>query len=90
MRNARSALAAAVLAFTLVAARPADADPKLHFLKSKKFWVSAAAVAVPGTLIPVCATRGGQGQELHVRRPPTLMGQAPLRQGSFSITFRGK
>jgi hypothetical protein len=51
------AAAVALSVLLLAAPGPAEANSKLHFLKSKKFWYAAVAVAVPAGISAGLATR---------------------------------
>jgi len=52
----------ALVTLLLAASGRAEASPKPHFLKSKKFWYTALAIAVPGTISGVLATQGGSAR----------------------------
>jgi hypothetical protein len=56
----------AVLALVLAASGTAEAKSKFHFLKSKKFWGYAAAVAVPA------ATSGALAAQRNGNTPPSF------------------
>jgi hypothetical protein len=69
VKTIRILAALALLALMFATAQGTEASPKLHFLKSKKFWTAALAVTVPGTISGVLATQNSQGV-ITPRRPP--------------------
>jgi len=60
------AVSALVTSLMVVSGR-AEASPKLHFLKSKKFWYAATVIVVPGTMTGVLATRSNGNTTFPVR-----------------------
>lgn len=77
MKITRVFAALAIFVLMLATARGTDASPKLRFLKSKKFWQVAAAVAIPSATSGALASQSSSGVTLP--RMPTTTTARPHR-----------
>ncbi|MBZ5696493.1 MAG: hypothetical protein LAN36_14180 [Acidobacteriia bacterium] len=79
MKITRIIAVGVLVASLLAVSGRAEASPKLHFLKSKKFWYAATVVVVPGTLAGVLATRQGGNIPIPIRTGTVQSQPKPLQ-----------